>query len=202
MAKTLQITQLLSVIPLLDIQDITFAKHYAYGVRWSLFGERERSGLVDDSSLVQQFKQVAMAGWFDGQHEQAAFQSGGFCLGMIHGGMMLPNGTQRPDITTLVRIQNQDFAQGYLIGREWFFNEAELHECMRADRDFIARLQGFVEDQESIYPGYFQAGETDLIFWYMGCLLGELSGYIFPQQEEVMSYHAIIVVTAPNVGVV
>ena len=72
-------------------------------------GERERSGLVDDGSLVQKFKQAAMAGWFDGQHEQAAFQSGGFCLGIIHGGMVLPDGAQRPAVTTPVRIQDPGF---------------------------------------------------------------------------------------------
>lgn len=188
MAKTLQIALNVSVTPFLYIQDTTFAKHYRLGVRWMLFGERERRGLLDDSYLVQKFKQAAMAGWFDGQHEQAAFQSGGFCLGIIHGGMLLPDGTQRPDITTPVRIQNQEFACGYLIGREWFFNEAESHECMKTNKDFIEQLQVFVADQESICPGYFQTGETDLIFWYIGCLLGELSGYIFPQREEEMSY--------------
>jgi len=69
---------------------------------------------------------------------------------------------------------------------------------MKTDRDFVARLHGFVDDEESLHPEYFQTGETDLIFWYIGCLLGELSGYIFPQKEEEMSYRTIIVVTAPN----
>jgi hypothetical protein len=73
------------------------------------------------------------------------------------------------------------------------------YEHMKTDRDLIERLRAFVEDQESLHPGYFQTGETDLIFWYIGCLLGELSGYIFPQREEEMSYRTIMMVTAPNV---
>lgn len=198
MATTLQITDKLSVTPFLDIQDVTFAKNYSYSIRWSLFGERESSGLVDDSYLVQNFKQDAMHGWFDGQHEQAVSQSIGFCLGMIHGGMLLPDGRWQPEATALVRIQNRDFARGYQIGREWFFNEAEPHERMKTDRDFIERLQAFVDDQKSMNPEYFQTGETDLVYWYIGCLLGELSGYIFPQKEEEMSHRIIIVVTAPN----
>lgn len=199
MAMALQITQQLSVTPFLDIQDVTFAKHYSYGVRWSLFGEREGSSLLDDSYLVNNFMQDATYGLFDGQHEQAIFRPIGFCLGMIHGGIVLPDGTQRPEITTVVRIQNQDFARGYQIGRDWFFNEAEPHERMKTDRDLIERLRAFVDGQKSLDPTYFQTGETDLIYWYIGCLLGELSGYIFPQKEEEMSHRTIIVVTAPNI---
>lgn len=195
---TLQVTQQLSVTPFLDVQDATFAKHYKYGIRWSLFDERESNGLLEESYLVQNFMQDVKAGWFDRQHEQFVFQSIGFCLGMIHGGMVLPDGTQRPDVTTLVSIQNRDFARGYQIGREWFFNEAESHECMKTDRDFVERLQVFVDDEESLHPGYFQTGETDLVYWYIGCLSGEFSGYIFPQKEEEMSHRTIIVVTVPN----
>lgn len=198
MAMTLQITQQLSVTPFLDMQDATFAKHYSDGVRCSLFGEQASRGLVDESYLVNSFARDAMHGWFDGQHEQIVSQSIGFCLGMIHGGIVLPDGTQRPEVTTLICMQNQDFARGYQIGRDWFFNESEPHERMETDRDFIKRLQGFVEDQESLHPGYFQMGETDLMYWYIGCLLGELSGYIFPQKEVEISYQTKIVVTAPN----
>lgn len=198
MAKAVQITEKLSVTPFLDSQDVTFAKYYTYGVRQSLFGEREERGLLEDSYLVQNFMQDAMHDWFNGQHEHAISQSIGICLGMIHGGMLLPDGRQRHDITTLVRIQNQDFARGYQIGREWFFGESEPHERMKTDRDLIERLQAFVDDQKSMCPEYFQTGETDLIFWYIGCLLGELSGYVFPQKEEEMSHRTIIVVTAQN----
>lgn len=198
MATTLQITEKLSVTPFLDMQDVTFAKSYSDGVHCSLFGERENSGLVDDSYLVNTFAQDAMHDWFDGQHEQSVSQSIGFCLGMIHGGIVLPDGTQQPEIATMVRMQNQDFARGYHIGRDWFFNESEPHERMKTDRDFMKRLQGFVEDQESLHPEYFQTGETDLMYWYIGCLLGELSGYVFPQKEVEMSCRTIIVVTVPN----
>ena len=191
-------TQQLSVTPFLDLQDVTFDTHYRYGVHRSLFGEGEASGLLEDSYLVQTFMRDVEADWFDGQHEEAIAQSIGFCLSMIHGGMLLPDGRQRPEIGTLVRIQHQEFARGYQIGRDWFFNEAEPHERMQTDRDFIERLQAFVDDQKSMYPKYFETGETDLIFWYIGCLLGELSGYIFPQKEEEMSHRAILVVTAPD----
>lgn len=202
MATTLQVTNKLSVTPFLEMQDVNFAKNYGYGIRWSLFGERQKSGLVDDGYFVQIFVRNVVAGWFDGQHEQAIFRSIGFCLGMIHGDMLLPDGRQQPKIATLVHIQDQDFARGYQIGREWFFNEAEPHECMKTDRDLIERLQTFVEDQESMYPGYFQTGETDLIFWYIGCLLGELSGYIFPQKDGERDYQTITVVTTPNTVIV
>lgn len=198
MATTPQITEKLSVTPFLAMQDVTFAKSYSDGVRWSLFGEQARRGLVDDRYIVNSFTRDVVHGWFDGQHEQAVSQSPGFCLGMIHGGMVLPDGRQRPEIATLVRMQNQDFASGYHIGRDWFFNESEPHERMKTDRDFIERLQGFVEDQESLHPRYFHMGETDLIYWYIGCLLGELSGYIFPQQEEEVSYRTIMIVTTSN----
>src|SRR5258708_6934767 len=123
MATTLQITEKLSVTPFLDMQDVTFAKSYSDGVRWSLFSEKESSDLVDDRYIVNSFTRDVVHGWFDGQHEQAVSQSIGCCLGMIHGGILLPDGRQRPEIATLVRMQNQDFARGYQIGREWFFNE-------------------------------------------------------------------------------
>ncbi len=202
MAKTLQITSQLSVTPFLEVQDAIFAKHYSYGVHWSLFGEREGSGLLDDSYFVNNFMQDVTHGWFDRQHEQAISQSIGFCLGMIHGGMLLPDGTQQSDITALVCIQNQGFARGYQIGRAWFFNEAEPHERIKmTDRDFVARLQRFVDEEESLHPGYFQMGATDLVYWYIGCLLGELSGYIFPQKKEEMSQRTIIVVTTSNAAI-
>src|SRR5258708_764694 len=103
MATILQITEKLSVTPFLDMQDVAFAKSYSDGVRWLLFGEQARRGLVDDRYIVNNFTQDAMRGWFDKQHEQAVSQSLGFCLGMIHGGIVLPDGIQRPEIATLVR---------------------------------------------------------------------------------------------------
>lgn len=117
---------------------------------------------------------------------------------MIHGGILLADGTRQPGIVTVVRIQNQDFAKGYQLGRQWFFNDADPDEKMKTDRDFVARLQGFVDDEESLHPGYFQSEEIDLVYWYIGCLLGELSGYIFPQKDEEMGHRTIIVVTTPN----
>ena len=143
--------------------------------------------------------QDVIHGWFDRQHEQAISQPVEFCLGMIHRGMLLPDGTQQPEIVAMVRIKNEDFARGYQLGREWFFNEAEPNEKMNmTDQAFVTRLQEFVDDEESLHPGYFQTGATDLVYWYIGCLLGELSGHIFPQREEEMSQRTIIVVTTQN----
>ena len=94
-----------TILPLIDIHSSEFARSYELGLWWSLFGEREEAGPLDDRYLVDNLKIYAEKGCFDGQPDQTLFTSVGFSIGMIHGGVLSPQaGTLLPDVTTLVTI--------------------------------------------------------------------------------------------------
>ncbi|MBV9689195.1 MAG: hypothetical protein JO202_05720 [Ktedonobacteraceae bacterium] len=167
-----------SVSPMLTAQSESFARHYDLGIWWSMNG-REGTGLLEDEYFVVNFKTCLKHGLFDGNHDETLYGSIGFYLGMIHGGLLTPDFTLREDISTLVELQNHEFSVGYQIGRDWAFNEAESEELVKADVDFIRRLKEFVSDTMHSYV--FLEGQDDLLYWYIGCRLGELSTLFFPQ---------------------
>ncbi len=171
-------TRTRTVPPMLTALNETFAHHYDIGVWWSMHG-RERTGLVEDSYFVENFKMCVRHSLFDGQHDDILFGSIGFYLGMIHGGLLTTNFEVREDIKTLVDLQNHDFTVGYEIGRDWAFNEANPEERVNTDADFIRRLKEFVSDTMHSYV--FNEGPDNLLFWYIGCRLGELSTLFFLQ---------------------
>src|SRR5215469_11151678 len=127
---TLQISKKLHITPLLDIQSATFAQRYVGGVCWRLFGWRthgevEAQGPLPEDYLIDNLKMCAHINRFDGRHDESLRADLGFFLGMLHGGVLTPDGTLRPDAHTLVIIHTQDFREGYERGRLDYFTRYE-----------------------------------------------------------------------------
>lgn len=169
---------------LLDIRSSEFASQYELGLTWALLGEREKTGPLDDSYLVYHLKTFAASGYFDGQHA-ADLARIGFYIGMIHGSVLCPQtGELVPEITALVVFHDKQIRRGYRAGREWFFNEAEPHERRPTDTDFLARLTESITNMLSF-------GDSDATWNYsIGCVLGELSGQLFPQTQQEREHWA------------
>lgn len=111
---TLQISKKLHITPLIDIQSATFAERYVGGVHWRLFGWRthgeiKAQGPLPEDYLIDNLKMCAKINRFDGRHDDSLRADIGFFLGMLHGGVLTPAGTLRPDATTLVIIHTSDF---------------------------------------------------------------------------------------------
>lgn len=163
------------VTPLIDMDTSTFAEHYQQGLRWFLFEQHDHNGPISDEDAVETFKSFTHAGLFDRLHEQPLRQAVGAYLGTIHAGVFSPStGQLRPDVTTLVEIRNQDAAHGYRAGREWFFVDADPRERRYTESRLIERLRESVLEMV-----HWKDGEPTW-FFAIGCLLGELSGQLFP----------------------
>ncbi len=116
MPNTLHITNKLSVIPLIEIHNATFAKHYRDGLCWSLSGDYRGDKPFSDAHLVANLKRDAARGYFDGQHEEYLLYVG-FYFGTLYGCLLLPQtGQLRSDATTLTTFTHPDAAKGYYVG--------------------------------------------------------------------------------------
>lgn len=95
-------------------------------------------------------------------------------------------GTLRSDVTALVDLEdNQDAISGYKAGRQWFFEEATPDERTITDEQLIQRLRELTMDAETWHD------PEGVWFFTVGCLLGELSGHLFPlSQEEQRQWEA------------
>ncbi len=177
MPTTLQITSRLYVTPLLDIHHPPFAKLYRDGVYWSLFKECHNNPLTDRylfENLVATLTETDV----DGQQAHW-LPIIGFHFGRLHGAILSPHtGTPRPDVTTLASFQNKEAARGYNIGREYYFIDAQPDERICTDTLLLERLQEF--DYASVK---FQE-EEDTWYYTVGCILGKLSGQLFPATSE------------------
>lgn len=169
--------QRFSVSPLIDIQTDAFATQYQYGVWWSMHGDEQGQGPVRDTYLVTNLQSSIARGTFDGQHDHW-FPHLGFFLGMYHGGVLSPEtGQLRPDVTTLAVLTNDYARDGYAAGREGFFMEIDHKERRYSE---TALLQQF---SEIALESPFWKDAHRIWFFYVGCLLGELSGNLFPMTE-------------------
>ncbi len=181
-------TTIRQVTPLLTIESEAFAKQYELGVWWSMYGDEQGQGLVRDSYFVTNMKTCIEHGYFDGQHDDCLPHLG-FYLGMYHGGILSPSTEeQRPDITTLVALHNQDAASGYYVGREWYFTEAQPHERRYTEHLYIEQLQHLALES----PNWKAVPPEKVWYHAIGCLLGEISGELFPMTEHDRSMWAEI----------
>ncbi len=161
-------------VPLIDIQSEEFAKQYEYGVWWSMYGDEQGNGPVAASYLVINLKRYAERQYF-GKNDPYHLHHLGFFLGMYHGGILSPHtGQLRPDVTTLARLDHPDARRGYRAGREFYFVDAEPHERRTTEHSLIERLRESVGEMASWCDG------DGTWFFTVGCLLGELSGLLFP----------------------
>jgi hypothetical protein len=84
-------------------------------------------------------------------------------------------------VTALARFEHDHARRGYDVGRQWYFIESLLEQPddrTYTDVSLIERLQEL--ERESLY---FHEEEST---WYyaLGCILGELSGQLFPTTTE------------------
>ncbi len=167
------------VIPLIDFDTSNFAEHYQQGLRQFLLEQHEHAGPLSDEDVVATFKNFTYTGLFDGQREQSLRQAVGTYLGTIHAGILsVLTGQLRPDVTTLIAIRNQNATRGYRAGREWFFVDAESHERRYTESRLIERLR------ESVLEMVRWQDSDPTWFFSIGCLLGELSGQLFPMNDQ------------------
>lgn len=167
-----------SFIPLLDIQSAPFAEQYERGVWWSMYGDEQGKGPVPASYLVTNLKRYAERDYFN-KHDPYYLHHIGFFLGMYHGGVLEPSaGQRRSDVTTLAHLDHTNAKQGYRAGREFFFVDAELHERRFTEICLIEWLRESVTEMTDWKNG------DDTWFFSVGCLLGELSGHLFPMNQQ------------------
>lgn len=177
MPTTLLIRSRLYVTPLLDIRNPTFEKLYHAGVEWSLFKERLNSS-VTDSNVVENVRSSLTEANADRQ-QNSGLSMIGFYFGRLHGAILSPKaGKLLPDVSALVRFENEQGMRGYNVGREWYFIDAQPDERTYTDASLLERLQELARDSVTFRDG----DET----WYysIGCILGELSGQLFPATSQ------------------
>ena len=163
-----------SLTPLIDIQSAAFAEQYERGVWWSMYGDEQGQGPVAASYLVTNLKDYAARDYF-GTNDPYHLSHLGFFLGMYHGGILSPHmGQLRPDVTALAHLDHRDAKRGYRAGREFYFVDAEPHERGMTEHSLIERLRESVSEMFSWHNG------DSTWFFVVGCLLGELSGQLFP----------------------
>ncbi len=126
--------------------------------------------------LIDNLKLCAKLNRFDGDQDEPLRADSGFFLGMLHGGVLTPDGTLRPDANTLVIIHTHDFREGYACGRRNYFTQDE--ELVHTEDDLLALLKAHAQD--NLYLGR----EQSTLRWAIGCTIGELSGRLFPLTEH------------------
>ncbi len=163
-----------SLTPLIDIQSAAFAEQYERGVYWSMYGDEQGKGLVPASYFVTNRQHYAERDYFD-TNDPYHLHHLGFFLGMYHSGILAPQtGQLRPEVTTLAHLDHRDAKRGYRAGREFYFVDAEPPERRMTEHSLIARLRESVSGMASWHD------DDGTWFFSVGCLLGELSGQLFP----------------------
>ena len=177
MATALHIASRLHVTPLLDIQHPPFAKLYHDGVYWSLFKERCTNPLTD-SYMLENLRASLRETDVD---EQQAYRLSriSFHFGRLHGAILsAQTGSPRPDVTTLASFCNDNAARGYSVGREYYFIDAQPDERTYTDAQLIERLQELERESVEFHE------EENTWYYALGCILGELSGQLFPATSK------------------
>lgn len=176
----LRIVSHVHVTPLLTIHHPPFEKLYRDGMFWSLYKER-CTGLLSDRYMLENVRATLRETDVDGQRA-CWLPTLGFHFGRLHGAILSPRtGQRRPDITALARFEHDQARRGYDVGRQWYFIDALIEQPddrTYTDASLIERLQEI--ERESLY---FHE-EIDTWYYALGCILGELSGQIFPATTE------------------
>ncbi len=167
-----------ALVPLLDIETEAFAKQYEQGVWWRMYGEEQGKDPLAVDYLVTNLKSCRDRGVFDGQHAHWHFHLG-FYIGMYHGGVLSPEtGLLHPNVTTLAILSTHDAYRGYFVGREYILTGVAPHERRYTESHLIASIQQSVLEMT-------EGHDTQETWLYsMGCVLGELSGQLFPMTEQ------------------
>jgi hypothetical protein len=178
MPSIISVTRSFSVPALLDIENPEFARLYELGMFWAMYGEKQGRGPYEDTYLIENICRNLHAGWYD-HMSSPWFASIGFYLGMVHGGMIDPATRQLRPSDTLVVLTGPDFAQGYHVGRDYYFTEALLEGRQLTDTLFIEAINSLALDHATYRD------PEEVIRYSLGCRIGELSGALLPQTVAV-----------------
>src|SRR5229473_2778786 len=172
---TLRITSTVQITPLLNIQREDVRQSYREGMSESI---RHSSEPIPLTYLLTCLKQAISVQVFDGQHQQSARAFVGFHLGSIHGAVLTTKGTRRPTVTTLTLLESKNAIRGYQAGRHWWFEEAEPYEQLWTDDYVVERFHELALDAP-------EWRDPEEVWQYtLACLMGELSGHLFPVTPE------------------
>jgi hypothetical protein len=166
-----------SLLPLLDIQSAAFAEQYERGVWWSMHGEGQGTGPFSICSLKASLERYSTQRSCEQQDPCWRYHIG-FFIGMYHGGVFSPHtGLLRPGVSALIVLDSPDATRGYRVGREAFFHEVEPH-YRYSEHTLTEHLHELAVEEPSWK-------ESEGVWNYaLGCLLGELSGFLFPETPE------------------
>ena len=169
----------LHINPLVNIRHPAFAQAYEHGLVTRMFGAQKGDGPVKDTYFVNLFLDDLRQEHFQHKGDLRSSLDVGFRLGVVHGGVLLPDGTRRPDVTTLVTLHDHEVKRGYAAGREYFFTETDGERVWHwTEEHVLERLCELAEEY-----GMYQDAEC-IIRFSIGAILGELSGRLFPWTPE------------------
>lgn len=178
MAQSMQVTDTLSIVPLVAIQSVDFHTWYRIGVWWRLRGY-EGSGLLEDKFFPNLFLQQIEKHAYPAENNTNLIRDVAFCLGKMHGGVVLVDGVLCEDVVTLVQLQESDIIRGYNAGRNFFFLDATSEEEWTMTEDYLLTwLRELIEEYEDYENG------PSLIRFHLGSILGQLSGLLFPWTSQ------------------
>jgi hypothetical protein len=162
------------VLPLLDIQSPAFVEQYERGVWWSMHGEGQGTGPFSIRSFKATLEMYCAHRSCEQQDPSWRYNIG-FFIGMYHGGVLsAQTGLLHPGVSALIVLDSPDTSRGYRVGREAFFHEVEPH-YRYTEHTLTEYLHELVMDA----PCWKEPeGTWD---YTLGCLLGELSGFLFPE---------------------
>ena len=171
------------VTPLLDIQSAEFARQYQLGAYWARYGDEQGHGPQADTYLISNINRLLEKGHCN-EFQSDWFPHLGFYLGMVHGGVVSPQTSELwLHVTTLVTLSDPCFLHGYRAGRVWFFYEADADERRLSDTHVMQRLHELARERHAYKD------EEGTINFALGCIVGELSGQLFPltleEQERI-----------------
>ena len=179
MAQTsVQVTDRLRIASLFVIHHPSFHVGYGQGVAYTLSERRKDTShplsdlfLPDRLTNLIVYHQAA----FGAEHDQYFCSQVGYWLGRIHGGVLLPDGSLYPGVSSLVTPQDRYCIRGYDAGRHYHFAEAETdEERTMTDTHVLEQCRELATEY-----GTYQDSQGTLRY-AIGGVLGRLSGMLFP----------------------
>lgn len=168
----------LAVRPLLNLNAPDLVEQYQQGVSCCLHRKHNRP--LSDRDVIATFHSRKTC-WLDAGDEQSMRKDAVYFIGMVHGGLLLPDGTLRRTSATLVTLDEKNAQRGYYAGRQFHFLDADTEEeWYMTDAALIDELRDLAHESV-IYQGY-----QHIVAYALGSLLGRLSGQLFPwtRQEQ------------------
>lgn len=166
------------VTPIVDIQSAAFGHQYQLGAYWARYGDEQSNGPQSDRYLIENMTKLLQSGQMTALQNDR-FPHLGFYLGMAHGGVLNPQtGELQLHLTNLVTLSDPNFARGYRAGRVWFFYEADPDERRLTDASLVQRIHELATERHEYRD------EESTVNFALGCLLGELSGQLFPLTHD------------------